>query len=257
MVFQPQNSLTSSNPSDERATALVKHRVRVWALPVRSTLSSSTAGALRSKVRKELVLPSPSGYQCHLKGASQQSREEYAAFMDKHILVVEDDYLISGMLRDLLEGEGYHVVCVPTVALAMHILGSADEHPVDLIVLDLQLPDGYGLDFLKRFRASGNLTRPSLLSRPVYHRVPARFLPPSNISSPNLLMLIGCCVLSGANSRSDCRATPLTALAQFLLPLCSNGRVSKEPFRNKTGGTLLWLLKTDLQKIQSRSTLLM
>ncbi|NJK79964.1 MAG: response regulator [Chloroflexaceae bacterium] len=91
--------------------------------------------------------------------------------MDKHILVVEDDYLISGMLRDLLEGEGYHVVCVPTVALAMHILGSADEHPVDLIVLDLQLPDGYGLDFLKKIQGIREPDPPILI---ISARVPPR-----------------------------------------------------------------------------------
>lgn len=69
------------------------------------------------------------------------------------ILVVEDDpELAEGLRRDLV-GTGYAVDLTASAVDAAH-LGS--EVPYDLVVLDLGLPDGAGLDVLRGWRAAEN-----------------------------------------------------------------------------------------------------
>ncbi len=62
----------------------------------------------------------------------------------KHILVVEDDSLISGAVKMVLEWEGYHVDCAANGREALDHLRQSEEKP-DLILLDLMMPilDGY------------------------------------------------------------------------------------------------------------------
>lgn len=67
------------------------------------------------------------------------------------ILIVEDDIAIATLLDELLVDEGY------TVLLAGS-LGDADEmiagNQVDVILLDVQLPDGNGLDLCTRLQSN-------------------------------------------------------------------------------------------------------
>lgn len=61
-------------------------------------------------------------------------------------LVVEDDPLISQLLREVLDMDGYEVVAhVRDGALAA---GAVREHRPDLVVLDVGLPNVSGLDVL-------------------------------------------------------------------------------------------------------------
>ena len=63
---------------------------------------------------------------------------------DKHILVVEDDFLTSGAIKMVLEWEGYHVDCAANGQEALDHLRQSKEKP-DLILLDVMMPilDGY------------------------------------------------------------------------------------------------------------------
>ena len=65
------------------------------------------------------------------------------------ILVVEDDLLTRRTLQDLLQREGFGVTTVGTVA---ETLGEVNRRSYDLILLDLILPDGDGIDCCGRIR---------------------------------------------------------------------------------------------------------
>lgn len=75
------------------------------------------------------------------------------------ILVVEDDGRLAGMLRELLEGEGYSVVIARDGQRALH---EGLTSPFDLFLLDRGLPVIEGLDLLDKLRASG-VTSPALV----------------------------------------------------------------------------------------------
>lgn len=63
------------------------------------------------------------------------------------ILVVEDDVDINEAVSNYLSKRGYEVFSVTRTETAKNYLNR-----VDLIILDLQLPDGDGLEFLKKIR---------------------------------------------------------------------------------------------------------
>lgn len=69
------------------------------------------------------------------------------------ILIVEDEKKLLDILQRSLKGEGYMVDGVSTTADAVEYLKS---YHYDLVVLDLQLPDGTGLGLLKRMRETGH-----------------------------------------------------------------------------------------------------
>jgi DNA-binding NtrC family response regulator len=65
------------------------------------------------------------------------------------ILVVDDESEIREGLELLLSGEGYGVASAETGESGLVKLG---EHPFDLLLLDVSLPDGNGLDLLREIR---------------------------------------------------------------------------------------------------------
>ncbi|MCB1888573.1 MAG: response regulator transcription factor [Rhodocyclaceae bacterium] len=65
------------------------------------------------------------------------------------ILVVEDEADIANLVRLHLEMLGHRVLCCDTLAYARRAL---DERAWALVVLDLCLPDGDGLDFCRALR---------------------------------------------------------------------------------------------------------
>ncbi|MDK6906158.1 MULTISPECIES: response regulator transcription factor [Actinotignum] len=68
------------------------------------------------------------------------------------LLLVEDDAAISGPLARALTREGYAVTCVDTGLDALEQLA----HGVDIMVLDLGLPDMDGLDVARQARGRGH-----------------------------------------------------------------------------------------------------
>jgi len=67
----------------------------------------------------------------------------------KHILVVDDEHSIREFLTILLEKEGYKVSTADTVASGIESFGRSS---YDVVICDLKLPDGSGLDVLKEAR---------------------------------------------------------------------------------------------------------
>jgi DNA-binding response OmpR family regulator len=69
--------------------------------------------------------------------------------MPPALLVVEDELLTRRTLEDLLQREGFAVSTVGSIAEAM---GEVNRRSYDLILLDLILPDGDGIDACGRIR---------------------------------------------------------------------------------------------------------
>lgn len=87
------------------------------------------------------------------------------------LLLVEDDGALSHLIRDELESEGWHVTAVYNVADARHWL--ADNQP-ELIVTDLRLPDGYGMDLVHEVMdgAESEGARPGVIVITAFGSVP-------------------------------------------------------------------------------------
>ncbi len=68
------------------------------------------------------------------------------------ICLIEDDLELGRALQSALQDAGQEVLWLRRVADARHWV---EEASFDAIVLDLGLPDGSGLDLLRRFRAEG------------------------------------------------------------------------------------------------------
>lgn len=66
----------------------------------------------------------------------------------RRVLVVDDEPHIRRVLRGYLEADGFAVDEAGTAAQARELVGAAD-----LVLLDIGLPDGNGLDLLRDLRA--------------------------------------------------------------------------------------------------------
>ena len=67
------------------------------------------------------------------------------------ILLVEDDSALRSALEELLLREGYHVVKAPNAQSAR----SAINGEIDLVMLDVGLPDGDGVALCRQWRSEG------------------------------------------------------------------------------------------------------
>ncbi|WP_424098879.1 response regulator transcription factor [Moorena producens] len=76
----------------------------------------------------------------------------------KQVLVVEDEELIREMIVLALEEEGYEVLTASDGATALTMLQDSDQtgYSVDLLILDLMLPQVNGLDLCRLLRYRGN-----------------------------------------------------------------------------------------------------
>lgn len=66
-----------------------------------------------------------------------------------HILVIDDDARLRGLLRDFLSREGYRVTTAASAAAARKVM---DGLSFDAIVLDVMMPGETGLAFVERLR---------------------------------------------------------------------------------------------------------
>lgn len=71
------------------------------------------------------------------------------------ILLIEDDAVLGAAVRDQIAGDGHSVDWVQRLDAADTAIAGV---PYDLVLLDLMLPDGQGLPFLRRLRARGEAT---------------------------------------------------------------------------------------------------
>ncbi|MGV8954133.1 MAG: response regulator transcription factor [Cypionkella sp.] len=69
------------------------------------------------------------------------------------ILVIEDDKVIGSAVREQIEADGHSVDLAGRLDAAADALAGAS---YDLLLLDLMLPDGRGIPFLKSLRAKGS-----------------------------------------------------------------------------------------------------
>lgn len=76
-----------------------------------------------------------------------------AASLPPRLLVADDDPDIREMVRAQLSGAGFDVVTAGDIAGIRAMLG---EGGIDLVVLDLGLPDGDGLQLCRELRATGD-----------------------------------------------------------------------------------------------------
>ena len=76
-----------------------------------------------------------------------------------HVLVAEDNDLVSGAMRVLFEETGHRVTTTPSIVATV---SAARAEPVDLLLLDLGLVDGDGLQVLTELRAAGAMPRVSV-----------------------------------------------------------------------------------------------
>jgi DNA-binding response OmpR family regulator len=72
-----------------------------------------------------------------------------------HVLLVEDNELVTGALQILLETAGARVSIAHSITEA---LGHVHSDPPVLVLLDLTLPDGEGLAVIEPLRAAGTKT---------------------------------------------------------------------------------------------------
>ena len=66
-----------------------------------------------------------------------------------HVLVVDDEQGIRQVLEDVLGDEGYQVTAVENGFQALEVLA---RETIDLVILDVWLPNMGGIDVLKRIK---------------------------------------------------------------------------------------------------------
>lgn len=71
------------------------------------------------------------------------------------ILLIEDDTVLGAAVRDQMAGDSHSIDWVSRLDASADALKGAS---FDLILLDLMLPDGRGLSFLRNLRARGDVT---------------------------------------------------------------------------------------------------
>jgi DNA-binding response OmpR family regulator len=68
----------------------------------------------------------------------------------ERVLLIEDDSRLAAMVSEYLGKAGFHVVHAETGARGLALHG---REPADVVILDLMLPDGDGLDICRQMRA--------------------------------------------------------------------------------------------------------
>jgi DNA-binding response OmpR family regulator len=102
----------------------------------------------------------------------------------RRVLVVDDDDELRREMCDVLEGAGY-LVKEATGALAAMRSVLAD--PLDVVVLDLVLPDGHGIEVARAFRAV-TTTRDICVVAMTAHPGSIEFVDPRSFGAASILV---------------------------------------------------------------------
>jgi len=76
------------------------------------------------------------------------------------VLLVDDDPLLADVLSEVLDAEGYRVLVARRGIEALEMLR---HHEIDVVCLDIALPDIDGYTFCRRLRADPALARVPVL----------------------------------------------------------------------------------------------
>jgi DNA-binding response OmpR family regulator len=74
--------------------------------------------------------------------------------LSERILLIEDDSRLAGMVSEYLGKAGYRVIHAENGTRGLAL---SEREPVDVVILDLMLPDGDGLDICRQLRARSDL----------------------------------------------------------------------------------------------------
>ena len=124
--------------------------------------------------------------------------------MAERILIVEDDAALGEGLRLTLER--YDCTVAPTLAAARHALAAGGW---GLMILDLNLPDGSGLDLLRAVRRAGALVGPAV--EKLFWFFTYRFTAAPLLALLPVFLLLGC-VVPLASYRAAARQTVVERL---------------------------------------------
>ena len=72
----------------------------------------------------------------------------------QRLLIVEDDEMVQGLLAAYMRREGF---AISLAATGKEMLACIDSEKIDLVLLDLGLPDEDGLTLARQVRARSNL----------------------------------------------------------------------------------------------------
>ncbi|MDO5718582.1 MAG: response regulator transcription factor [Tissierellia bacterium] len=72
----------------------------------------------------------------------------------KTVLIVEDDYQIAAPVKEYLESNGYRAIWSST---GYEALEDVEIHDIDIILLDIMMPDLDGYGFLEKLRMSSDI----------------------------------------------------------------------------------------------------
>lgn len=91
----------------------------------------------------------------------------YQAAMKKKILIIDDEEMLRKFLTDILSHTGYDPLSAANGSIAISLL---EESPVDLIVLDMNMPQMDGLEFLTYIREHRLTSAPVLMLTGIYDK---------------------------------------------------------------------------------------
>jgi two-component system, NtrC family, response regulator len=79
----------------------------------------------------------------------------------KTILIIDDEEKLRGLLSRIVQSEGFDVVEAPDLKSGFKKL---EQNDIDVVLCDVKLPDGNGVDFVQKIKASFPLTEVILLT---------------------------------------------------------------------------------------------
>ena len=79
----------------------------------------------------------------------------------KNILIIDDEVKLRGLLARIIKSEGFAVVEAPDLKLGFKKL---EQNDIDIVLCDVKLPDGNGVDFLQKIKTKFPLTEVILLT---------------------------------------------------------------------------------------------